>query len=147
MDRVGKRRVCALTCARAYHGCRKPAGECRMTRLAYGDATLDDGLGQSKYTVCGNCRHALCVNCLEQVALVVDAHSQRVVAHDVFHALMVRAWRQTAGRCRGFELRHGGGGTWTTYCPLCINIKFIKPIIPVPRTLCGRDYDLSLIHI
>ena len=109
VDRVGKRRVCALTCARAYHGCRKPAGECRMTRLAYGDATLDDGLGQPKYTVCGNCRHALCVDCLEQVAVVVDAHSQRVVAHDVFHALMVRAWRQTAGRCRGFELRHGGG--------------------------------------
>ena len=52
------------------------------------DATLDDGLGQPKYTVCGNCRHALCVDCLEQVAVVVDAHSQRVVAHDVFHALM-----------------------------------------------------------
>ena len=92
VNRVGKRRVCALTCARAYHGCRKPAGECRMTRLAYGDATLDDGLGQPKYTVCGNCRHALCVDCLEQVAVVVDAHSQRVVAHDVFHAL-------DSGRC------------------------------------------------
>ena len=54
---------------------------------------------------------------------------------------MVRAWRPTTGRCRGFELRHGGGGTWTSCCPLCINIKFSEPIIPVPRTLCGRDYD------
>ena len=78
-----------------------------MTRLAYGDAASDE---RPVYTTCDNCGRALCIDCLERVADKLDTFADRAVAHDVLHAMAVRAWRQRelVGRVRGFEPRRGG---------------------------------------
>ena len=93
-------------------------------------------------TVCDNCGRALCIDCLERVADKLDTFADRAVAHDVLHAMAVRAWRQRelVGRVRGFEPRRGGGGTWRAHCPLCFDVRFSKPEPPLPRTLSGRPY-------
>ena len=136
--RVGNRRPCAFTSARARRGARKFDGECALTRSAYGDG--DDSDGAILYTTCSNCREAICVACLEAVADECDKYASRVVPHDVWHALSARAWRQGAARCRGFEPRRAGGGKWVSACPLCIDVVFKEEEVPVPRTLMNKDY-------
>ena len=115
---MGKR-PCALTCARAYHGCRKPAGE--SVSVAYGMPHRDDGWASLRHAVI---RHIFASHCLEHVARWLPrAHSQRVVAHDVFHALRCAGDRLLD--VPGFELRHGNN---FLYLPICPNERGVRTL-------------------
>ena len=68
------------------------------------------------------------------------ASARGLLMHDVWHVLLSWNFRTGALRCRGFEARYGGGGTWLSCCPLCVEIKFQPPSPAKPLTVSGREY-------
>ena len=116
-----------------------------MTKIAFG-AIDPRTVTAPRYTYCNGCRLSVCVHCWECVALELDklfASTRGIVMHDVFHVLLTRAFSTFSGRCRGFEFRNGGGGTWVTCCPLCVVIRFEPPSPPRPLTISGREYGME----
>lgn len=120
-----------------------------MTKLAVGavDRHTDHSHRASlpRYTHCKKCGFSVCVDCWDCVALELDklmASARGLLMHDVWHVLLSWNFRTGALRCRGFEARYGGGGTWLSCCPLYVEIKFQPPSPAKPLTMSGREYGL-----
>ena len=134
-------RSCAATNQRSACGERKKAGECLMTRIAFGDVDAKTTPAPA-FTKCLGCRLEVCVDCWECMACQLELISgqREIVMHDVWHCLLARGFTGKS-RCRGFDSRTGGGGHWTRECPFCVDVKFTKPSPCVPASISGRAYE------
>ena len=107
-----------------------------MTSTAFDGGARDEVV----YITCSNpeCRRSGCVTCWESVAESLEGWSRKkqtsfqMMQHPIFMALAKRAWRADAAGMDVLQRREGGGGSWTTQCPVCIDVD-----LDVPMAACG----------
>ena len=119
-----------MTSIRSTRGVRKEAGECCMTRWAYGvepEASAPPPL----HVRCAGCGARVCCCCLESSADVFETVASRnslrrlrVLPHEFWLAWRGRAWRPgkppTAALRRQQPDRAGCCGVWVRDCGLCL---------------------------
>ena len=107
-----------------------------MTSTAFDGGARDEVV----YISCSNpqCRRSGCVRCWEAAAESLEGWSRKkrtsfqMMQHPIFVAFAKRAWRADAADTDVLQRREGGGGSWTTQCPVCIDVD-----LDVPITACG----------
>ena len=101
--------ACAMTSFRSSRNQRKEAGECSMTRWAYGVKPEANAM-PPLHVRCAGCGARICCSCLESCADVLETvlsrssmRQLRVLPHEFWAAWRARTWRPDRPTCRAFR--------------------------------------------